>query len=205
MNMHFIYIIPISKFPLQTLTAPQLVMKCPSFSKPDNSLPYSQQPTVLPYPKPHDSNPCLQILTNLKYIVTFSPYLHIGLQSNIIPSGSHQKPLCGSFLSHAPNMSHPSYLPWYEHYNDVYRQIKIVTFLVTEYSPTLSFFLLDSKYSLTTQFSRTLGCILVSVWGTNLGYIKNKSKIILFFFRLVMYIKKRQNVVDQTVANAPQI
>jgi len=60
--MHFIYIIPFSKVPRQKLTAPQLVMKFPSFLKPDNLLPCSQQPTFLPYPKPHDSNPCLQIL-----------------------------------------------------------------------------------------------------------------------------------------------
>jgi len=60
--MHFIYIIQFSKVPRQKLTALQQVMKFPLFFKPDNSLPCSQQPTIIPYPKPHDSNPCLQIL-----------------------------------------------------------------------------------------------------------------------------------------------
>ena len=60
--MHFIYIIQFSKIPRQKLTAPQQVMKFSSFLKPASSLPCSQQPTIIPYPKPHDSNPCLQIL-----------------------------------------------------------------------------------------------------------------------------------------------
>ena len=140
MNMHFIYIIQFSKVPRQKLTALQQVMKFPLFFKPDNSLPCSQQPTILPYPKPHDSNPCLQIL--LIYISVFSSDLHIGLQRNIVLFRcSHQNPLWISLLSHAPNLLHPFYPTWYEHCDDVGIQIYIMTFPITEYSPTLSFFL----------------------------------------------------------------
>ena len=52
----------------------------------------------------------------------------------------HHKPLCISLLSHARNLPHPSYPPWYEHFNDVGRQKQIVTFHITEYSPTLFYF-----------------------------------------------------------------
>jgi len=53
---------------------------------------------------------------------------------------SHHKPLCSSLLSHARNLPHPSYPPWYEHCNAAGTQKQIVTFHITEYSPTLFYF-----------------------------------------------------------------
>jgi len=105
---------------------------------------------------------------------------------------SHQNPLWISLLSHARNLFHPSYPPWYSHCNDVGRQIQIVRFpLLSILHPYLSFSLLITKYSLATRFSSTLGCILVSVWVTSLGPIPNKSNIILIYFKFVfMYMQK---------------
>ena len=76
----------------------------------------------------------------LRYIFIFSPYLHRGLQSNIIPSRVPITNLYASLFS-------PMHEIWPTHRilldmntNDAGTQRQIVTFLMTEYSPILFFF-----------------------------------------------------------------
>jgi len=120
---------------------------------------------------------------------------------------SHHKPLCISLLSHARNLTHPSYPPWYEHCNDAGTQRQIMTFLMTEYSPTLFFFPPPNfkVFYYHTVFRHFRLYSRFSVRDKFRTHTK-PINIILIYFRLVfMNVEKRHKVLNQTVANTPPI
>jgi hypothetical protein len=141
-------------------------MKFHSFLKPDNSLLCSQQPTTLPYPKPHiPIHVSKSILLKIHFYI-FPLSTHRSSKQRNSFRSYIQNPLWISLLSHARNLLHPSYPPWYEHCNDVGRKTQIVTFLITEYSPNLSFlrppnFQLFSRHAV-FQHLRLYSCFSVS-------------------------------------------
>ena len=144
----------------------------------------------------------------LRYIFILFPYLHRGLQSNIISSRVPITNLYAALFSpmHEICPTHRTLLDM----NIVMmlgdKNKSWHSSLLSILSPYFIFTLLISKYSLTTRFSGTLVCILLSVWETSLGPIPNKSNIILTYFRIVFtYLQKRHKVLEQTVANTPPI
>jgi hypothetical protein len=54
--------------------------------EPRGSLPHSQQPATCPYPKPHQSSPCLHPTSWRSILILFS-HLRLGLSSGRLPSG----------------------------------------------------------------------------------------------------------------------
>jgi len=144
----------------------------------------------------------------LRYIFILSPYLHRGLQSNIISSRVPITNLYAALFSpmHEICPTHRTLLDMNIVMMLGHKDKSWHSTLLSILPPYFIFPLLISKYSITTRFSVTLGCILVSVWETSLGPIPNKSNIILTYFRLVfMNVEKRHKVLNQTVANTPPI
>ena len=128
LDMHFIYIIPFSKVLCQKLTALQLVMKFPSFWKPTNHYHVHHNPLFFPILSHilpiHVSKSSLFKM----YYYIFPLHTHTFSKQHNSFSCSYQNPLCISLLSHARNLPHPSYPPWYGNYNYVGRQLLILTF-----------------------------------------------------------------------------
>jgi hypothetical protein len=91
------------------------------FTEPKVSLPRSQQPTTVPYPKPDKSSPHHHP-TSLRSILS-SCHLRLRFPIGLFPSCFHTK-IVYALLFHACYIRSPSHTPWLHHSNNICRGVQ---------------------------------------------------------------------------------
>jgi len=116
--------------------------------KPEDSLPWLQEPAIGPYPESDESSPPSYILF-FKSILILSSYLCVGLTSGLFSSGLIPK-ACTNF-----SFPHACYLSACDNYLVmIWRRVQITKPLIIQCLPAYCYFLVRSRHSSCTLYVR---------------------------------------------------
>jgi hypothetical protein len=100
--------------------------------KPEGSLPYSQEPSTGSYPESKQSSLYHPILAKNHFNIIHPP---TSLSSYLSLSYwlSHQYPTCSHLFPHSCYMPCQSHPPWLDHFNFIWRRVKVTKLLIMQF------------------------------------------------------------------------